>query len=82
MAQCYHVKDLKLGGEKALKLMLPSLLGSETAQRRFLSEVAISQQLRHENIVTVYDLARDEKRKIHLLHHGIRSGEDAAPALA
>ena len=65
MGAVYHVKDLKLGGEKALKLMLPSLLGSETAQRRFLSEVSISQQLRHENIVTVYDLARDTQRKIH-----------------
>ncbi len=62
MGAVYHVKDRHLGLEKALKVMLPSLLASETARQRFRSEVAISQQLRHENIVTVYDLAADKRR--------------------
>ncbi len=62
MGAVYHVKDRHLGLEKALKVMLPSLLRSEGARQRFRSEVAISQQLSHDNIVRVYDLAADKRR--------------------
>ncbi len=62
MGAVYHVKDRHLGLEKALKVMLPSLLASETARQRFRSEVAISQQLSHDNIVRVHDLAADKRR--------------------
>jgi len=65
MGAVYHVRDRDLGGEdKALKVMLPSLLRSETARDRFLSEVGVSQKLRHESVVTVFDLAEDRERGI------------------
>jgi len=63
MGAVYHVKDRNLYNEdKALKVMLPSLLKSETARERFLGEVRISQNLRHDGIVTVYDLGEDTSR--------------------
>ncbi|MFO7976633.1 MAG: protein kinase, partial [Candidatus Hydrogenedentota bacterium] len=65
MGAVYQVKDRYLGMEKALKVMLPSLLGSETARQRFRDEVAITQQLAHENIVRIYDLSTDRKRKFY-----------------
>jgi len=65
MGAVYHVKDRRLGLHKALKVMLPSLLKNEMAIKRFLAEVAISQQLRHENIVAVFDLAVDKARRFY-----------------
>ncbi|MBN2311002.1 MAG: protein kinase, partial [Candidatus Hydrogenedentes bacterium] len=62
MGAVYHVKDRHLRTEKALKVMLPALLKSGAARERFRSEVAISQQLRHDNVVTVYDLMADRAR--------------------
>jgi len=64
MGAVYRVKDLELGTEKALKVMLPSLLRSETARERFSDEVRISQELRNDGIVTVYDLGYDAERGI------------------
>lgn len=65
MGAVYEVKDRYLGMSKALKVMLPSLLQSETARARFRSEVAITQQLSHANIVRVFDLEADRKRKFY-----------------
>jgi len=63
MGAVYHVKDRELHGQdRALKVMLPSLLRSETARERFLSEVSISQQLAHPGIVRVHDLGLDSGR--------------------
>ena len=63
MGAVYHVKDRELHGQdRALKVMLPSLLRSDTARERFLSEVSISQQLGHPGIVRVHDLGEDPGR--------------------
>ena len=62
MGAVYRVRDVLMGQTRALKVMLPSLVHSEDAQRRFMSEVSISQQLRHEGVVAVYDLGLDQVR--------------------
>ena len=62
MGAVYHVKDRQLGTERALKVMLPSLLKSDTARERFHAEVIISQQLGHDNIVRIHDLMVDRAR--------------------
>jgi len=56
MGAVYKVKDRDLGQVRALKVMLPALIGSKKALDRFHSEIAISQQLGHEGIVRVHDL--------------------------
>lgn len=62
MGAVYRVKDRRLGQERALKVMLPSLLSSEKAKERFFEEIRITQELRHCGIVNVYDLAVDSER--------------------
>jgi len=62
MGAVYRVRDRILNEDRALKVMLPSLLRSETARQRFLSEVRISQKLNHDGIVRVHDLGEDPER--------------------
>ena len=63
MGAVYHVKDRELHGQdRALKVMLPSLLRSDSARERFLCEVNISQKLNHDGIVRVHDLGLDPGR--------------------
>ena len=62
MGAVYRVRDRVLNEDRALKVMLPSLLRSETARQRFLSEVRISQKLNHDRIVRVHDLGEDPER--------------------
>jgi serine/threonine protein kinase len=57
MGVVYKCKDTMLNGKtKALKVIHPRLLSSRQALSRFRQEVAISQELNHENIVRVYDI--------------------------
>lgn len=56
MGMVFKVKDNTLGKIKALKIILPQYLENEKAVSRFKQEVAITQELVHENIVRVYDM--------------------------
>jgi len=56
MGMVFKVKDNTLGKIKALKIILPQYLENEKAISRFKQEVAITQELVHENIVRVYDM--------------------------
>lgn len=56
MGVVYKCKDTMLNKIKALKVIHPRLLDSKQAISRFRQEVAISQELNHENIVRVYDI--------------------------
>lgn len=60
MGIVYKVKDNTLGKIKALKFILPAYLENEKAVSRFKQEVAITQELQHENIVRVYDIGESE----------------------
>ena len=59
----YKCKDTKLNRTKAVKVIHPRLLSSSNALARFRQEVAISQELQHENIVRVYDLEEWEGKE-------------------
>lgn len=56
MGAVYKCKDTMLNKTKALKVIHPRLVSSKQAISRFRQEVAISQELQHENIVRVYDI--------------------------
>lgn len=57
MGVVYQVFDQLTEQTIALKLMRPELLRSDQAMQRFLHEGAVSRDLRHPNIVNVYDVA-------------------------
>ena len=57
MGVVYKVKDTKLGGRiTTLKVIHPHLLNSQDILNMFRQEVMISRDLRHFNIVRVYDI--------------------------
>jgi serine/threonine protein kinase len=58
MGSVYRAFDRTRGEEVALKLLLPSLVASEHARERFVSEGKISSRLSHPNIVNVFDVQR------------------------
>jgi serine/threonine protein kinase len=61
----YKVRDLfLLGPVCAIKVILPSLVRSYEARKRFLYEVNIARALRHEGCVTVYDIYEDKEEDI------------------
>lgn len=57
MGVVYKCRDTMLNNKvKALKIIHPRLVTSKQATTRFRQEVAISQELNHENVVRVYDI--------------------------
>ena len=56
MGLVYRVHDQLTDKEACLKIVRPELVGSDTMRRRFLREGALARDLRHENIVAVYDV--------------------------
>ena len=58
MGSVYQATDLRLGRPVAIKIMIGSLFGDQTAVRRFEREARASAKLNHPNIVSVYDYGR------------------------
>ncbi len=52
----YQAEDRLLGGEVAIKELIPSLVGSEETLKRFLSEAKATMRLTHERIVRTYNV--------------------------
>ncbi|MBN2310088.1 MAG: protein kinase [Candidatus Hydrogenedentes bacterium] len=83
MGVVYRVRDRDLHGEeRALKVMLPSLVGSDSATQRFLAEVAVAQKIRHDGVVAVYDLGKDEARDLRFFTMEYLRGRDLHQVLA
>ena len=59
MGIVYEVKDRLTGDRLALKTILPVHLSNPRAVERFTREINTARQLRHPNIVAVYDVGRD-----------------------
>ncbi len=55
----YHARDRELGGELALKLLVPPPAAAEIARERMRREVQAVRGLSHENIVAVYDFVEE-----------------------
>jgi formylglycine-generating enzyme required for sulfatase activity len=59
MGSVFKVTDRSMPGMvKALKVMLPSLVESESLRQRFVDEVRVAQRLTHRNVVRVHDLGQ------------------------
>ena len=60
MGVVYRARQLSLQREVALKMILPGQLADQDAVERFYSEAQIVGQLRHPNIVMVYEVAEHD----------------------
>src|SRR5262245_25917864 len=56
MGAVYKARDTDLGREVALKVLSPELAARADMVRRFQKEARHAAKLRHENIVTIYDV--------------------------
>jgi formylglycine-generating enzyme required for sulfatase activity/tRNA A-37 threonylcarbamoyl transferase component Bud32 len=57
MGVVYRAHDDLTGDRVVLKVILPSLVSSEDLSKRFLREGKLARDLRHSNIVSVYDVS-------------------------
>ena len=55
MGEVYEAQHVRLPGQFAVKLLLPELQGNQEAFARFCREAEIMSQLRHPNIVQLFD---------------------------
>ncbi|MCI4644104.1 MAG: serine/threonine protein kinase [Hyphomonadaceae bacterium] len=58
MGAVYRASDQVTGKPRALKLIAPHLMGSESAVQRLIEEGTTAQDIRHDNVVSVYDVGR------------------------
>jgi len=59
MGVVFQAEDLNLKRLVALKAMLPGLAGSGTAKERFLREAQAAAALKHDHVVTIYQVGED-----------------------
>jgi hypothetical protein len=64
MGVVWSARQAALDREVALKIPKPTASKSELGRNQFISEVLVTGQLDHPNIVPIYDLARDEKGQL------------------
>ena len=62
MATVYEAFDEMLRVTRAIKILNPDMAQREKVRARFLSEARTMAQLRHANIVTVFDVAVEGDR--------------------
>jgi serine/threonine protein kinase len=94
MGVVYLAGDKLTGRRVALKLINPLLVNSASARERFLREGLIARDIRHKNVVAVYDVSETEGQYYlameylsgetlrHWLHGIIQAGEDVPYATA
>lgn len=68
MGVVYLTRDTSTGGEVVLKLIHPDLAG-EDAVARLMAEGVTARQIRHPNIVAVYDVAQWEGQPYFTMEH-------------
>jgi len=62
MGEVYAARDETLGRSVALKILPPHLVRNDERVRRFVTEAKSASSLNHPNIVTIYEIGRDELR--------------------
>jgi serine/threonine protein kinase len=94
MGVVYLAGDKLTGRQVALKLINPVLMNSASARERFLREGLIARDIRHKNVVAVYDVSETQGQYYlvmeylsgetlrNWLHRTIQAGEDVPFAIA
>jgi WD40 repeat protein/predicted Ser/Thr protein kinase len=59
MGAVYRAEDPQLERPVALKVMLPSMAAADTARQRFLREAKAAAAVKHDHIVTIYQVGED-----------------------
>jgi serine/threonine protein kinase len=59
MGVVYHAEDIALQRPVALKALLPSLLDNVSARERFLREARSAAAIKHDHIVSIYQVGED-----------------------
>jgi len=62
MARVYQARDTVLGRRVALKVLSEAGTADPEAKQRFLQEARVASNIRHENIVSVYDFGEEQGR--------------------
>src|SRR5262249_48666284 len=62
MSHVYRARDSGLGRRVALKMLTDKAMADPQAKARFLEEARTASNLRHENIISVYDFGEDQGR--------------------
>jgi serine/threonine-protein kinase len=62
MSHVYRARDSVLGRRVALKMLTEKAMADPQAKARFLEEARTASNLRHENIISVYDFGEDQGR--------------------
>jgi serine/threonine protein kinase len=80
MGEVYAARDETLGRSVALKILPPHLVRNEERVRRFVIEAKSASSLNHPNIVTIYEIGRDELRTSkHAARGTAPTGDAGAP---
>jgi serine/threonine protein kinase len=59
MGIVFHAEDVQLRRPVALKVMRPTMAAVGTARRRFLREAQVAAALKHDHVVTIYQVGED-----------------------
>lgn len=62
MAHVYRARDPVLGRRVAVKVLTEAAAGDPEAKARFLQEARLASNIRHENIIRIYDFGEDQGR--------------------
>jgi serine/threonine-protein kinase len=62
MSQVYRARDSVLGRQVALKILTAASAADAEAQARFLFEARTASNIRHENVISIYDFGEDQGR--------------------
>jgi serine/threonine-protein kinase len=62
MSHVYRAKDSVLGRRVAVKILTEAGMADAEAKARFLLEARMASNIRHENIISVYDFGEDQGR--------------------
>jgi len=62
MSHVYRAKDSVLGRRVAVKILTDAAMADPEAKARFLQEARLASNIRHENIISIYDFGEDQGR--------------------
>lgn len=66
-ATVYKARDVRLGREVAVKMLLPHV--KESTRKRFFQEATSAAQLNHPNIMAIYDIDEDNDRNFLVIEY-------------